>query len=73
MSHAPPDRWHWTAEAARVLECDRATVRRIAKAAGIRTRRLPGQPIQYLAEDVHRVASEAVHADAKPADQSATA
>jgi hypothetical protein len=53
--------WIRSAEAAKRLEVSRPAFRRIAAAAGIRVRKLPGQSYpHYSAEDVDRVAAESV-------------
>ena len=57
------DVWISTQEAARRLCVDKKTVKKVVEAAGIRSRVLPGKSpryVQFLAEDVDRVAHESI-------------
>lgn len=59
------NRWVKKIPASRILEVDPETVEKIAQAAGVRFRDLPGLPRQYWREDVERVATEAMRDPSK--------
>lgn len=53
------DQWVGTYRAASLLGCDPQTVNRIAEAAGVRRRHLPGQRFaRFFVPDLERVARE---------------
>lgn len=61
MKTRASDLWLPATRAARVLGSNMKALPRIAKAAGIRTQRLPTMPTRYHRLDVERVAAESVN------------
>jgi hypothetical protein len=57
MAH---EAYYKTSDVARALVIDRKAVPKIASAAGVRVRQLPGCAVEYLKEDIDRIAAESV-------------